>query len=318
MSVANATSAPVTDQSLARLVDQMVQQLAKGPLDVEAYLAAYPAHAETLRQLLPAIHGLAMCAKGQQVPKPEVLPLGPAEETATLGDFRIVREIGRGGMGVVYEAQQISLSRRVALKILPFAAVLDERQLQRFKNEALAAAQLKHPNIVSVLTVGCERGVHFYAMEYVEGQTLAAVIDGLKCGVRNAECGMEETPLRAPAEGRSGEGRERESSDDIASVGNALSGVPESRSGADPAKTQNSELRHSADTVAAALSTLATTQPKDRFRLAAELGIQAAEALEHAHQLGVIHRDIKPSNLMIECRHRAASSHLAPRDEASM
>jgi hypothetical protein len=179
MSVANTTSAPVTDQSLARLVDQMVQRLAKGPLDVEAFLAAYPAHAETLRQLLPAIHGLAMCAKGQQEPKPGVLPLGPAENTATLGDFRIVREIGRGGMGVVYEVQQISLARRVALKILPFAAVLDERQLQRFKNEALAAAQLKHPNIVSVLTVGCERGVHFYAMEYVEGQTLAAVIEAM-------------------------------------------------------------------------------------------------------------------------------------------
>ena len=79
-----------------------------------------------------------------------------------VGDYRIVREVGRGGMGVVYEAQQISLDRRVALKILPTSAVLDSRQLQRFKNEAQAAALLHHPNIVPIYGVGSERGVHFF------------------------------------------------------------------------------------------------------------------------------------------------------------
>ena len=78
-----------------------------------------------------------------------------------LGDFQLVREIGRGGMGVVYEAEQISLGRRVALKVLPFAAALDARQLQRFKNEAQAAACLHHTNIVPVFGVGCERDVHY-------------------------------------------------------------------------------------------------------------------------------------------------------------
>jgi hypothetical protein len=73
-----------------------------------------------------------------------------------LGDFRLLREIGRGGMGVVYEAEQVSLRRRVALKVLPFAAALDPRQLQRFKNEALAAAHLRHENIVPVHAVGEE------------------------------------------------------------------------------------------------------------------------------------------------------------------
>ena len=76
-------------------------------------------------------------------------------------------------MGVVYEAEQISLGRRIALKVLPFAAILDPRQLQRFQNEARAAASLKHPNIVSVYSVGCERGVHYYAMDFVEGRNLA-------------------------------------------------------------------------------------------------------------------------------------------------
>ena len=99
---------------------------------------------------------------------------------APLGDFRLVREIGRGGMGIVYEAVQLSLGRRVALKVLPFAAALDPKQLQRFKNEAQAAAHLHHTNIVPVYAVGAERGVHFYAMQLIEGHNLAAVIADLR------------------------------------------------------------------------------------------------------------------------------------------
>jgi serine/threonine protein kinase len=68
-------------------------------------------------------------------------------------------------MGIVYEAEQVSLKRRVALKVLPFAGAMDSRQLQRFKNESLAAAQLHHTNIVPVHYVGCERGIHFYAIK---------------------------------------------------------------------------------------------------------------------------------------------------------
>ena len=95
----------------------------------------------------------------------------PAEPGAgpQLGDFRLIREVGRGGMGVVYEAEQLSLGRRVALKVLPFAAALDPRQLQRFQVEAQAAAQLHHTNIVPVYAVGCERGVHYYAMQFIDG-----------------------------------------------------------------------------------------------------------------------------------------------------
>src|SRR4029078_10828063 len=97
-----------------------------------------------------------------------------------LGDFRILRELGRGGMGIVYEAEQISLNRKVALKVLPFADTMDPRHLQRFRNEAQAAACLHHPNIVPVHGVGCERGVHYYAMQLIDGRSLAAVIDELR------------------------------------------------------------------------------------------------------------------------------------------
>ncbi|MBP3954739.1 serine/threonine protein kinase [Gemmata sp. G18] len=104
----------------------------------------------------------------------------PRSALGCLGDFHLIREVGRGGMGVVYEAEQISLNRRVALKVLPFAAAVDPRQLQRFKNEATAAAHLRHENIVPVFAVGSERGVHYYAMQFVEGQSLAALIAELR------------------------------------------------------------------------------------------------------------------------------------------
>ncbi len=107
-------------------------------------------------------------------PEPELDGVRAADspEIGRLGDFRLLREVGRGGMGVVYEAEQISLRRRVALKVLPFAAAIDPRQLQRFQNEALAAAHLRHENIVPVHAVGNERGVHYYAMQFIEGQQL--------------------------------------------------------------------------------------------------------------------------------------------------
>jgi hypothetical protein len=106
-------------------------------------------------------------------------PTGDGAGPRLLGDFCLSREVGRGGMGIVYEAEQISLGRRVALKVLPFAAGLDSRQLQRFKNEAQAAALLQHPNIVPVYAVGCEEGIHYYAMQFIEGRSLAAWIEDL-------------------------------------------------------------------------------------------------------------------------------------------
>ncbi|MEM1067511.1 MAG: protein kinase [Planctomycetota bacterium] len=115
-----------------------------------------------------------------------------------LGDFRILHEVGRGGMGVVYEAEQLSLGRRVALKVLPFAAMLDSRQLVRFKTEAQAAAKLHHPNIVPVYFVGCERSVHFYAMQLINGQSLSSAIhslrDQVQAGVALGSASLQSSP----------------------------------------------------------------------------------------------------------------------------
>ncbi|MEM0925738.1 MAG: protein kinase, partial [Planctomycetota bacterium] len=99
-----------------------------------------------------------------------------------LGDFQLLREIGRGGMGIVYEAIQLSIGRKVAVKVLPFAAVLDPQQVKRFQNEARAAGTLHHDHIVPVLAVGEERGVYFYAMRLVHGQSLAQLLAGRRDG----------------------------------------------------------------------------------------------------------------------------------------
>jgi serine/threonine protein kinase len=144
-----------------------------------------------------------------------------------LGDYRLVREIGRGGMGIVYEAEQRSLGRRVALKVLPWTATLDGQQLQRFHNEAQAAASLHHTHIVPVFEVGRAGNVHYYAMQLIEGHSLAVVL---------REHRRQAGPVTGPSS----------------------------------------------------------------FRTAATLGVQSAEALDHAHQRGVVHRDIKPANLLLE------------------
>src|SRR5262249_33731020 len=129
--------------------------------------------ADVLRNVLASLRLLDASLPGVAGP----VTSSPGEEAVgTLGDFRIIREVGRGGMGVVYEAEQLSLGRRVALKGLPFAATMDPRQLQGLQSEARAAAGLPHEHIVPVFGVGCERAVHFYAMQFVEGQTLADLI----------------------------------------------------------------------------------------------------------------------------------------------
>jgi tetratricopeptide (TPR) repeat protein/tRNA A-37 threonylcarbamoyl transferase component Bud32 len=218
------------DMLVAEAADEYERLLEQGQRpDIEDFARRYPRVADVLRRVLPVLAAL-------DAPEGDT----PVRE---LGDFRIRRELGRGGMGVVYEAEQLSLGRHVALKVLPFAAVMDPRQLQRFKNEAQAAAHLHHTHIVPVYSIGCERGVHYYAMQYIEGPTVADMI----------------AQLRTTA------GKDMRGS-------SALEAVTKGKS----------------------------TQSEQYCRGVARLGIQAAAALDHAHQQGVVHRDIKPANLIVD------------------
>jgi serine/threonine protein kinase len=149
------------------VLEAYLAELERGvPPHPDELLARHPDLAEPLQAYLASLdflHRAAVSLHGD--PHLDSPPDAAEPAPGQLGDFRILREVGRGGMGIVYEAEQISLGRPVALKVLPFAATMDPRQLQRFQNEARAAASLEHPHIVPVHGVGCERGVHYYAIE---------------------------------------------------------------------------------------------------------------------------------------------------------
>ena len=166
---------PDRSSLLAARVAEIVERLGAGePIDLKEVCADSPGLFEELEMLLPTLE--AVVDFEQSATPDRALGFEDESVRGTLGDFRILRELGRGGMGIVYEAEQVSLGRRVALKVLPLAATLSPPQLQRFKNETRAVASLKHPHIVGVHAVGVERGVHYYAMELVDGQSLAQLI----------------------------------------------------------------------------------------------------------------------------------------------
>jgi len=294
---------------MGQIVDEVLERRGRGEQpELEEYARRYPQLAVVLRQMLPALGLLHGSAADRWVGAADsaagLTPEGP------LGDYRLVREVGRGGMGVVYEAMQISLGRRVALKVLPFAAALDAKHLQRFKNEAHAAAQLHHQNIVPVYSVGCERGVHFYAMQFIDGQTLAAVIADLRRLARSGtlEEGASRPELLA-GDLLSGKWLTQHGPDEMLPTGTYPS-PPDSRllQGLEKENVANGERpveRAASDTVRpleAGLSTEDSTKNPAFFRTVAQLGIQAAQALEHSHSLGVVHRDIKPTNLLVDAR----------------
>jgi serine/threonine protein kinase len=241
----------------------------------QAFLARHPDIAGALAECLDGLEALqAASSSGRPSHAAENLDTASVDlqPEAPLGDFRMVREIGRGGMGIVYEAVQMSLGRRVALKVLPFAAALDAKQLQRFKNEAQAAAHLHHTNIVPVYAVGAERGVHFYAMQLIEGQNLAALIADLRGRTGPASSVSSSTPEAVPTGPY----------------------PPLPRSAVIPAETRPN-LR-------AQLSTQRSDGSPEFFHGVVRLVAQVAEALDYAHGMGIIHRDVKPANLLVDAR----------------
>lgn len=171
-------------EQLGEILDELLVAAEAGQApDVEAACQRHPELASAIRHYVRSmqmLHNAAHAKPASSSDGSRINLLAPPERQ--LGDYRLVREIGRGGMGIVYEAEQLSLARRVALKILPFAAVLDGRQITRFQNEAQAAASLHHPHIVPVYAVGHERGTYYYSMQYIDGQTLEFAIDQMRQG----------------------------------------------------------------------------------------------------------------------------------------
>ena len=208
------------------VAEEFVERCRRGESpSISEYERRFPEHARRIRELLPSVAMMEQLKRRVRSTKDsesewsESLP-------DRLGEYRIIRELGRGGMGIVYEAVQESLGRHVALKVIPRHGVLDTKRRQRFQREAQAVAKLHHTNIVPIFAVGEHEGLPYYAMQYIRGDGLDQLLD----------------IWRQDASHR----------DEV------------------------------------------------HWRFVARVGVQAADALQYAHDQGILHRDIKPANLLID------------------
>jgi WD40 repeat protein/serine/threonine protein kinase len=331
-------STPSFADPIGEIADAFVEAFRQGKdPSVDEYAARYPEYADELREILPALV-LMEKAKAPEDESVDQAATSPALPLRRLGDYRILGEIGHGGMGVVYEAEQQSLGRRVALKILPFSASQDTKKAARFRREARSAARLHHTNIVPVFDVGQDGDTCYYAMQLIQGQGLDQVITELR-RLRSHSQADKEIGFLSPASPvaeclpRSQEMvqvddrtcAERASRAALALVsgtferqtlplGAAPAEPPEVVAVADmPTLGPSPDLHEpepnspvaASPTSSAVLpghTELSSVESDHRhyFRSVARIGQQTAMALAHAHTRGVLHRDIKPSNLLLD------------------
>ncbi len=272
---------------------------------VAEYAVQHPELADEIRDLFPTIATMERLKVQKAKASSGRASLGGVH-LERLGDFRIIREIGRGGMGIVFEAEQESLGRHVAVKVLPKQTLLDAKHLQRFRREATTAAGLHHTNIVPVFGVGQQDGFHYYVMQYIHGVGLDRILTRM-------------------------EHRDRaEPSEDLTSVALRLLAEPESRSTGMPHIGTSPALDRPTPTASAfrttqpigspgptevgpspAAAPAAPPQPTpasvvvrsgNYWASVAQLGVQVADALHYAHAKGTLHRDIKPANLILDAQ----------------
>lgn len=225
------------------------------------------------------------------------LPRQPAHER--IGEYRIVREIGRGGMGVVYEAEHDAMQRRVALKILSAGPTPSENQLTRFYREARAAGKLHHTNIVPVFEVGCADDVHYYTMQFIEGANLDVVIEEIRSLRRTMPKSVEDKTVNEIGYSVAQRFLDSHSNDAAATTVGADS---ESDGSQQPAESKSKKSKQdSSESVFLSVDLTTRSNTSDvYYRRVAAVGIQAAEALEYAHQNGTLHRDVKPANVVLD------------------
>jgi len=255
------------------LAAEFVERLRHGePVSVDDYAQRHPHLADAIRELLPtvaAMEGLRLYREQQPVESPAVVE----PRLKQLGDFRIIREIGRGGMGIVYEAEQESLRRRVAVKVLSPRLLSNVKHVDRFRVEAQTAARLHHTNIVQVFGFGEHNSLRYYVLQLIEGAGLDRLLDRGELTVSQQDASLFDATKLAAGQ-----------VDPIQ--------IDTGRAVRDATVSHASELDLRAIDIPAELP--------ERIRWAAQVGVQVAGALQYAHEQGVLHRDIKPGNLLVD------------------
>jgi WD40 repeat protein/serine/threonine protein kinase/Tfp pilus assembly protein PilF len=314
---------------VVELAEEFLDRYRKGERPpLSEYIDRYPEYADEIREVFPALAMLENIAVEERPPD-QAPAAGSARPRLAaidqLGDFRILREIGHGGMGIVYEAEQISLGRHVALKLLPPQMLRDPKQRRRFQREARAAARLHHANIVPVFGVGEHDGTPYYAMQFIPGHGLDQVLDELRrlrdgCEVPAAATARD-TGSGVPGGSTAALVARSLWAGGLTSCGGATEAPPaENRASATAAVAASSTgpaaqasagaQSHTALVLGASTASLfgasgssslgGSSRPPTYWQRAAHIGTQVAEALAYAHGQGVLHRDVKPSNLLLD------------------
>jgi serine/threonine protein kinase len=229
----------------------------------EEYQQRFPAHA--------ALIASAFNARSRQ-------RSGELEAGTVLGDFRIEKWIGAGGMGIVYLARQVSLNRLAALKVLG-SALTDQTDIARFRREAQAIAKLNHPGIAGLYFVGQDGHICYIAIEYIDGMSMRELMKALALSVSNHA--SIDSVLQATSTGEAGPALRFD----------------------DPTQTYIPEPSVQGRPVApnvAAQTVKRLIGTATYIRRCCEIARDAAIALAHAHDRGVIHRDIKPENILLD------------------
>ena len=272
------------DELLDNMVELFTNELRAGRQpSIDAFQKQHPQLANEIHELLSSVAMIESLKKDDLTHTSTARKNTRALQLDRLGDYRIIEEIGRGGMGVVLLGVHESLGRRVAIKVMPAHLAENEKYCERFRREAQAAATLHHTNIVGVFGVGRSEGHHYYVMEYIDGSGLNVVIRGLRSTAIGGTL-----PPDAPAETQ-------------------ISGQAV---GARPTRTETEQTRiGTADETGVSIASELTFDldrippiPAGplRFRWAADLGAQIADAIHYAHDQGKMHRDIKPANLILD------------------
>ena len=287
------------DAAMHNEMDELAEEYAqllreKQNPDIKTYLARFAGDKEELRELLESIATIEGLKQGPELQDHSGTSDSELQVLQQIDDYKIIREIGRGGMGIVYEAIHQSLERRVALKVLSSSLLGDPKHIARFRREARAAARLRHSNIVPVFGVGLSEQCHYYVMDLIEGQSLRSHMQHSLANI------SQEPPTMASSDAASNDDfsfadnspTEIQNVQKISQATNRVSSHrPSSTPGTSPASDKRVGLQ--------AVPTPASSS-EEYFHWVAKLGADVAEALHYAHQQGVLHRDIKPANLLLD------------------